>query len=192
MKQRLGKLALVGVACIMLVSIWVTQTGWRAAQRDTMYVEEAPPLEQATTELDDAPQEDIVVHVAGAVQHPGVYTLQKGKRVEDALHLAGVADGADVDALNRASLLTDGQKITVPFVEEAQQEGQARQEDGKVDLNQATLQQLCTLPGIGEVKAEAIIAYRTQHGGFRDIDEVKNVTGIGEATFQQIASKIKI
>lgn len=192
MKHRMGKLALIGVACIMLASIWVTQIGWRTSDRDTMYMEADLPLEQVATEMEAAPQEEIVVHVAGAVRHPGVYTLQQGTRVEDALHLAGVAEGADIDALNRASLLTDGQKIMVPFVKEAQQEGQAQQEDGKVDLNQATLQQLCTLPGIGEVKAEAIISYRTQHGGFRDIDEVKKVTGIGEATFQQIASKIKI
>ncbi len=146
MKQRLGKLALVGVACIMLVSIWVTQIGWSTSERDTMYVEADLPLEQTMPEIEAAPQTEIVVHVAGAVQHPGVYTLQQGQRVEDALNLAGIAEDADIDALNRAALLTDGQKIMVPFVRKGEQAEQEQQDagnhDGKVNLNQATLQQL--------------------------------------------------
>ena len=136
---------------------------------------------------------ELVVHVAGAVQNPGVYTLQDGSRVEDAITRAQLLPQSDADALNRAALLSDGQKIVVPFADEAQTSNPLTESEGgtmpndKVNLNHATLAQLMTLPGIGEVKAQAIMQYRQEHNGFQTIDQLLQVSGIGSAIYSQIA-----
>lgn len=147
---------------------------------------------------------ELVVHVAGAVQNPGVYTLPEGSRVEDAIIQAKLLPESDANALNRAALLTDGQKLVVPFAGEAQTANQStRSETGtihnatsmqtakdKVNLNHATLAQLMTLPGIGEVKAQAIMQYRQEHNGFQTIDELLQVSGIGSVIYSQIADLV--
>ena len=136
---------------------------------------------------------ELVVHVAGAVQNPGVYTLQDGSRVEDAITRAQLLPQSDADALNRAALLSDGQKIVVPFVDEAQTSNPSTESEtgtmpnDKVNLNHATLAQLMTLPGIGEVKAQAIMQHRQEHNGFQTIDQLLQVNGIGSAIYSQIA-----
>ena len=136
---------------------------------------------------------ELVVHVAGAVQNPGVYTLQDGSRVEDAITRAQLLPESDADALNRAALLSDGQKIVVPFAGEAQISNPSTESEtgtmpnDKVNLNHATLAQLMTLPGIGEVKAQAIMQYRQEHNGFQTIDQLLQVSGIGSAIYSQIA-----
>ena len=149
----------------------------------------------------EMPSNEIVVHIAGAVENPGVYTLTEGQRVEDALQKAGIADNADADALNRAAVLFDGQKIVVPFqvernmetgIEPVRTDDTASQtiENEKININTANITQLMTLPGIGEVKAGAIIRYRQEHGGFQNIDEVLLVNGIGSGIYAQIAGQI--
>ena len=145
---------------------------------------------------------EIVVHIAGAVENPGVYTLTEGQRVEDALQKAGLTDQADADALNRAALLNDGQKIVVPFTDEAhtinQQENSSEhslstsEQNHKINLNQATITQLMDLPGIGEVKAGAIIQYRQEHGGFQSVEELLQVSGIGRAIYAQVADRVYV
>ena len=145
---------------------------------------------------------EIVVHVAGAVENPGVYTLTEGQRVEDALQKAGLTDQADADALNRAALLNDGQKIVVPFTDEThtinQQENSSEhslstsEQNHKINLNQATITQLMDLPGIGEVKAGAIIQYRQEHGGFQSVEELLQVSGIGRAIYAQVADRVYV
>ena len=139
---------------------------------------------------------ELVVHVAGAVQNPGVYTLQDGSRVEDAITRAQLLPQSDADALNRAALLSDGQKIVVPFAGESQRSHPLTESEtgtmpnDKVNLNHATLAQLMTLPGIGEVKAQAIMQYRQEHNGFQTIDQLLQVNGIGSAIYSQIADLV--
>ena len=158
-------------------------------EEDFTYTEAEPVIVENVEES----LSKIVVHVAGAVEKPGVYTLQEGERVEDALQMAGVLLDADIDALNRASVLSDGQKIVVPVKNAGNQQMEKEAvEDGLISINQADLNQLMTLPGIGEVKAQAILEYRTQHGGFSSIEELRQVNGIGESIFSQIKNKIKI
>lgn len=139
---------------------------------------------------------ELVVHIAGAVQNPGVYTLQDGSRVEDAITRAQLLPQSDADALNRAALLSDGQKIVVPFAGESQTSHPSTESEtgtmpnDKVNLNHATLAQLMTLPGIGEVKAQAIMQYRQEHNGFQTIDQLLQVNGIGSAIYSQIADLV--
>ncbi len=138
----------------------------------------------------------IFVHVCGAVEDPGVYLLPEGSRVHEAIREAGgFADGAAADYLNLAEELADGTKLTVPYLSELPAQEQygetAAQEDGLVDINRAGPEELMTLPGIGETKAEAIIAYREEHGDFSSPEEIMAVPGIKEAAYERLKDKIK-
>lgn len=191
MPDKKQKLLLAGIAGLLLVFLVVQYMQPGTSEEDFAYIEEEQILLEA--EEAESMQNEIIVHVAGAVQEPGVYTLFEGQRVEDALQMAGILPEADIDALNRASILSDGQKIVVPFINiNNQQMEEVLVDDGLISLNQADLTQLMTLPGIGEVKAQAILDYRTQNGGFSSIEEIRQVSGIGDAIFSQIKNKIKI
>lgn len=124
-----------------------------------------------------------VVHVAGAVRHPGVYTMPAGARVKDAVRRAGGARrGANVDAVNLAARVADGQQIVVPSRAVAAVASDAVDPAAPtvpVSLGSATLDQLETLDGVGPATAQKIVAYRTEHGGFRSVDDLANVPGIG-------------
>ena len=167
---------------------------WREAERVIEVVDTLEPIEN---DLPDEEEESpgIFVHVTGAVEHSGVFELKAGQRVEDALAMAGLKSDAAADALNRAALLSDGQKIVVPSVAEQTSQtmeatGMAMPTDDRISINQADRTTLMQLPGIGEVKAQAIIDYRTVHGGFQSLEELKNVKGIGEKTYEGLAADI--
>ena len=135
------------------------------------------------------------VYVCGSVACPGVYTLAYGSRIVAAIEAAGgFLEEAAVEAVNLAKLVEDGMQIIVPDLTEYAMERteSARQERGQVNLNTATLEELCTLSGIGESKAEAILAYRRESGGFQNVEQLMEVTGIGENLFKQIKSSIYI
>ncbi len=139
----------------------------------------------------------IFVHVCGAVNAPGVYELAAGSRYQDAVQAAGgFAENAEETFLNLASVLTDGEQLVVPTVEEAASREASREQaeaaDDRVDINLAGREELMTLPGIGEVRAEAILQYREENGPFSSAEELMNVPGIKESTFGQIKEKIKV
>lgn len=173
------------------------------------------------TVLDSGPSATIYVDVDGAVLQPGVYSLPDNARVFDAVDAAGgLLPEACSEILNQAEHVSDGQKLYIMTKEEWEvqkelggsqewtgtQEGtdkqgqngtqgtqkQAEQDDELVDLNRATESELCTLPGIGQTRAQAIIAYREASGGFRSIDEIQNVSGIKSGTYEKIKNKIKV
>ncbi len=176
-----------GAALVLLIILFGKPLPLTDTEPEVFYIEaDEDPAEPAASAA------EIVVHVAGAVDHPGVYELEQGKRVDDALQLAGIKTEADIDMLNRAAVLTDGQKIVVPFMGNTSQENIDNSLDDLVDLNQADLQQLMELPGIGTVKAQSILDYREQKGFFQTIEEVQQVNGIGENIFNQIKDKIKV
>lgn len=139
----------------------------------------------------------IVVDVSGKVRRPGIRELPSGSRVADALRAAGgVRDGADLTGLNRARVLMDGEQIVVGAPPGSSTAGGAAgvamgsgggsAAAGSVSLNTATVEQLDTLPGVGPVLAQHIVDYRTQHGGFRSIDELREVNGIGDRRFADL------
>ncbi|MFF7734597.1 helix-hairpin-helix domain-containing protein [Streptomyces sp. NPDC007984] len=138
---------------------------------------------------------EIVVDVGGKVREPGIHRLPAGSRVADALHAAGgVKPGTDTDGLNRARFLVDGEQVIVggPAAAPASgvvggaapggPAGGVAAPTAPIPLNTATVDQLDTLPGVGPVLAQHIIDYRTQHGGFRSVDELREVNGIGDPT----------
>lgn len=158
------------------------------------------------------------VDVCGAVLNPGVYEVLEGARVYEVLLLAGgVTSEAETACVNQAIAVYDGLKLIVPTKEEwvagkyavnenefvvrkeEMQKGSSHNEgaashadDGLININTATAEELCTLPGVGNAKAESIIAHREEFGPFENIEDIKNVAGIKEGLFEKIKSKIKV
>lgn len=140
----------------------------------------------------------IVVDVSGKVREPGIHRLPAGSRVADALRAAGGIKGdADTAGLNRARLLMDGEQVVVGSpappgaVAAGPAAGGATAAAGPVGLNSATAEQLETLPGVGPVLAQHIIDYRTEHGGFRSVDELREVKGIGDRRFADLQPLVR-
>lgn len=138
-----------------------------------------------------------VVYVCGAVITPGVYELPKDARIYEAIKAAGgLSQDADLVQINQAEVVTDGQRIYIPTIEEASEMPAVGQEaqgtDNKVNLNTASLEELMTLPGIGEAKATSIIKYREQQGKFQTIEDIKQITGIKDGVYNKISDKIKV
>jgi competence protein ComEA len=143
----------------------------------------------------------LYVHVAGLVRRPGVYEFHPGQRVVDAVDAAGGATRkADLDLLNLAALLTDGEQILVPAQGAAvvpppaggSPSGTTGASGGPVNVNTATETELEGLPGVGPVLAAAIIAYRTEHGPFPTVDALDDVSGIGPATLDQLRPLVTV
>lgn len=152
-----------------------------------------------TEEPDGAKEEKTcLVYVCGAVVAPGVYELDDGSRIYEAVELAGgFMEEAAEDALNLAESVTDGQMIRIPTEEEQEAVGRQGAEadsaaDGKLDLNRADVAALMELPGIGQSKAEAIVGYREEHGSFSRTEDLMKVEGIKEGVFNKIKDRIKV
>lgn len=155
----------------------------------------APPLPTARAQVPRASKtnETLVISVVGHVRSPGLVTVPSGSRVADALRAAGGADpGVDLTALNLARKLTDGEQLAVgvPAAQAAPVGSGAAA--SKIDLNSATAEQLDSLPGVGEVTARRITDWRTQHGGFSSVEQLRDVDGIGESKFQKIREQVTV
>jgi competence protein ComEA len=135
----------------------------------------------------------VVVHVAGAVERPGVYRLPAGSRVTDAVRRAGgFVDHAEEDAINLAARLSDGQQVVVPRSGAgAATAAAAGGQTGPISLGSATVEQLDQVEGIGPVTAQKIIEFRDQHGGLSSINQLDEVNGIGPATMESLRSALQ-
>jgi competence protein ComEA len=130
----------------------------------------------------------LTVYVSGAVATPGVYRLPDGSRVEAAIQAAGgFVIGAEMERINLAALLEDGQQIDVPGIVSL-----SHINAGRVNINTATVSELNALPGIGPTTAQAIVDYRIQHGPFQIIQDIQKVPGIGPATYDRIKDYITL
>ncbi len=159
--------------------------------------------EPTATPLPTPTPRPLCVYVSGAVVHPDVYELASDSIVKDAIEAAGgPTDEADLNRINLARRVRDEEQIYVPRKGEESPPvippsdssllPSSSQEGGQVNINTATAEELSTLPGIGPTKAQGIIDYRTTKGPFRSIEEIKNVTGIGDITFEKLRDKITV
>ncbi len=144
-------------------------------------------------------KEPVIVHVSGAVVSPGVYEIDSGMRVYDAINAAGgFLDSASDDNLNLAQIITDGEKITVLTKKQAKKikksDGGKSGTDNEmlININTASKEELMNLPGIGEAKADAIIEYRENNGGFKSTDEIMGISGIKEGVYSKIEKYITV
>lgn len=149
--------------------------------------EEAQRAEEPAQEA----QTSVCVYVCGAVLRPGVVELSVGSRCNDALEAAGgFAQNAAREAVNLAEPVRDGMQIYFPTIQEQEEQLEAADDAGLVNINTAGVEGLCTLPGIGEAKAHAIISYREQNGGYEAIEDIMKVPGIKESAYSQIKDLI--
>lgn len=149
-----------------------------------------PPVPRIPVSQGVLPAQRLVVHVVGAVRRPGLYRLDQGDRIADAVRRAGgTTRSADLQAINLAAPLADGSQVVVPrrvSATAAAAGAPSSSPAGPVHLNTATLEQLDELPGVGPVTAQKILDYRTKHGAFSSVDELDAISGIGPARLDQL------
>lgn len=140
----------------------------------------------------------IFVEIKGEVVKPDVYEIDEGSIIRDLINKAGgLTSEANIDNINRAEKLINNQLIVIPnknneIIVESTNVSQGITKDGIININKASLSELQEITGIGEVKAQSIIDYREKNGGFKSIEDIKNVDGIGSKTFEKIKEKICI
>ena len=152
------------------------------------------------TEKDIKESSEIMIHITGAVKNPGVIEVDKDFRLKDVVDkCGGLKDDADINNINLAMKVEDEMKIHIPSIEETNENikdisninQNIDNQNNKVNLNKATKEELMTLPGIGESKSEKIIQYR-EDNIFKKIDDIKNVNGIGDKTFESFKDLIDV
>jgi competence protein ComEA len=186
-------LVLAAVAAAAVVGLLV----WHGRPRPEAIAPPAVEIAKTASAGPSAPAASVVVAVTGKVRHPGVVTVASGARVIDALRAAGgPLPGADLQTLNLARKLTDGELVAVGVPGSAPAAGAypggAGGSTAPVDLNTAALAELDTLPGVGPVLAQRILDWRTAHGQFASVDQLADVPGIGESRMAQLRDLVRI
>lgn len=200
-RERIILLGLVALV-VVLASLLIYQQYQTRADFDMMDGLSMNGQDNSAGDLNGETKQEttVTVHVCGAVKNPGVYKLSSTKRVIDAVEAAGGATAqANLNAINLAAQLKDGQQVPIPVQNPAmpQPSGTSGSQSAgstantgtasqTININSADLNTLKQLPGIGDVLAQRIIDYRTEHGMFNSVDELKNVSGIGEKKFADL------
>ena len=190
------KAAVIGGILLILVGVGGLFSKKEESVEETTVVETTVLAEK--TEVSTTQETVIFVDIKGAVKNPGVYQMKVGDRVKDALEAAGgLTDEADSQKVNLAQRVEDQMVIVVPKVGEegaavvpAGATSKEASKEGKVNINTATVEELKTLKGVGEKKAEAIIEYRKKNGSFQTKEDLMKVRGIGKKLFESFQERI--
>ena len=153
-----------------------------------------------TTDDDGANTVEIICDISGAVKMPGIYILNENARLVDLIEAAGgLSSEADIDIINQARYLMDGEKVYIPTRAETEGSviyssgiGGNESNDGRININTATFDELQKIPGVGPVTAEKIITYRESNGGFSATEELKNISGIGDKTYKKMEEYVTV
>lgn len=210
--SRVNPAALVGIAFVSIaVIVLICLSAWGFFASPGVVVQRTDDS-TSTTEAESGTEETAVkhifVHVVGSVQAPGMVELEAGQRVSDAVQAAGgFTSEADQLSVNLARQVEDGEQIVVGSVQESTGSSSSGQSSssseqssetgtsaasGKVNINTATVEQLTTLKGVGEATAQKIIDYRQQNGSFKKIEDLKNVSGIGDKRYAALKDSITV
>lgn len=193
--KRYGLSRILYLTCVIVIFLSGCRKEDQNAFQLTEISDESVIIPEEEEKSQEISEREIYVDVSGQVRKPGVYMLLEGNRVFQAIERAGgLTEEANISQLNQAQVLSDGQKIYIPSKDEVTKEdGKAADaNDGKININTAGVEELMTLSGIGKAKAEAIIRYREEQGHFSSIDEIQNVEGIKEGTFQKLKDQITV
>ena len=200
-KQKIIVASLIAVMCMVIGYYIINKTekyDYSALEKVDNVIEENE-VEENENEM----EEKIIIHITGEVEEGGIIELEKGARISDAIEEAGgITEEADLSNVNLAYSLSDGQKIKIPNINEKNEEAiveekagdniiiEENKEEEKININKATQTEIETLPGIGPSTALKIINYRNEHGKFKNVEDIKNVPGIGDTKFENIKEYI--
>lgn len=181
---------LIMLICIMLFLSGCANDGEvMMIKSDTAIISESESMD---SDISKEVSDTIFVYVCGAVKRPGVYELDNGSRVYEAINAAGgTLSIAKENSINQAELLTDGQKVYVSDNTEINNETD-NEKGGQININTAGVTELMNITGIGQTKAESIVSYRESNGRFLKPEDITKVTGIGEATYIKIKDQITV
>lgn len=211
-KNQIIIIIVIGILFILVIGMYMYTTYSQKTidLEDSFYEEENSEKSEKKTMENEKELEEIMVHIAGEVNEQGVVQVKMGSRIIDVVEEAGgFTQNANVEKVNLAYIVEDGQKITIPnneniedndfsyvskesgdnIVEKSVNE---KGENDMVNINEATQTQLEELPGIGPSTALKIMEYRKENGDFKQIEDIKNVNGIGEAKFDKIKDYISV
>ena len=199
MKTKIIKYVSI-IAFFIICGLWYLGSSQMQHQEKTSVMEttvlDVTEKEDVAVEREDEPEEKIVVHVCGAVEKPGVYELEQDSRVYEVIALAGgILENAAPEQLNQAAFVSDGQQLYVPFQNEngiKSGDVPGGFEQTGININTAGKEELMTLPGIGEAKADAIISYREEYGEFKEIQELTKIAGIKTSVYEKIKELVRI
>ena len=195
------------IAGVIVVGIFIFYMATKTRTYDYSVINEAieDTKEDKSDEIEETVNE-IIIHITGAVENEGIVKLEEGSRIADAIEIAGgLTSEADITSINLAYMLKDGQKIYIPKISDTEEEIAGIEEpkidiiidnggygntSTKININTATISELVTLSGIGEGTAIKIIDYREKNGQFKSIEDIKNVSGIGDAKYESIKDYI--
>ncbi len=188
--SSIKKIAILGILVIVIFVAITVMNGSDGATIDDS-------ADNKSTENTEITSPEIYIDIGGEVANPMLAKLPEGSRVEDAIQAAGgLTEDADLSNINRAEFLQDGQKVFVPALADTSQLVEAgagsvtETANTKVNINTADSTQLQTLNGVGPATAQKIIDYRTSNGRFSKIEDLKNVSGIGDKTFEKLKNYI--
>jgi competence protein ComEA len=187
------------VALLLVGARWIRSTESRQASAGGVsYAGPGSSSSDGSFSVDAESGGDVVVDVAGEVDNPGVYTLPAGSRVNDAVKRAGGATATgDLEQINLAARLADGQQVVIPGRVQAPaglaagSSNPASVDSGPISIGSATLEELDTIEGIGPITAQSILDYRDQHGGLSSIDQLDEIDGIGPATMDALRARLQ-
>lgn len=205
-KKQLIILIAIGGVIVFVIGyyIYTTTSNESYEQLDVISEEQS---NQNKENVEKEQEEIIVVHMAGEVKKPGIVKIKEGARIADIIEAAGgLTEKANITNINLAYIIEDGQKITIPSKDETEEKENITAENGEgiinkeqgtssqkqININKATKEQLCELQGIGESTADKIITYRKENGNFKQVEDIKNVPGIGDAKYENIKDKISV
>ena len=203
-------IAIIGIVIVKTIGLYYIKFTNENNNEIDIYQNEEEITENIAQE-DIAIEENITVHIIGEVKYPGVVVLKEGSRVVDAIEAAGgETDDADLNSLNLAYMLNDGEKIYVPNKQETKDENKNYIEEGggtnisqagtdqnnskneKININTAGEDELMKITGIGESTAKKIIEYRNQNGRFKTIEDIKKIPGIGDSKYNNMKEEIRV
>lgn len=216
-KKQLAIIVGIGAVIIFVIGYYIYKISIPEESYEQLNIVSEDTKEQNKENVENNKEEteQIIIHIAGEVKNPGIVKIKEGARIADVIEMAGgLTDKANITNINLAYVIEDGQKITIPskesieekenqneyissesgqgVIEETPKTNLESNENTIVNINKASKEELQTLQGIGESTAQKIIDYREQNGNFKQIEDIKNVPGIGDSKFEAIKESIKV
>ncbi|MDR2458436.1 MAG: helix-hairpin-helix domain-containing protein [Clostridiales Family XIII bacterium] len=192
--KKIGLKKILIAFAIFIILIFTITNFLGKKEKETVISTTSKEIDKIETTDEVETKTEIFIDVQGEVKNPGVYAIVENSRIFEIIKKAGgLKKGADISNINRAKVLIDGEKIYIPKKSETNNgTGTMETENNLININTATSTELQEINGVGPATAEKIITYREQEGGFKKLEDLLNVSGIGEKTFEKLKAFVCI